>query len=124
MTLRSKVAAALAITLLAIPTGVLASCWLHTPATQANDCQMMSKRPVAASIQNAMADPACCELSSGKAAPASVVQEPGATADEVTPASSVTGTNVLKPTGEAGPAGPSVRPSGPTLQAVLCVFLI
>jgi hypothetical protein len=126
MALRSKLVAALAITLLALPTAALASCWLHKPGIgeHATDCQMMGERTVLASIKNVVPDAPCCELSSGKPVPASVVPVPSTIADGVTPLASVPTTVVNAPTVDTYPILPPIRPSGPALQAFLCVFLI
>src|SRR5450631_1755003 len=126
MTLRSKVAAVLAITLLALPTAALAACFLHRPATEqhATDCQMISTHLHLASIQRTLRDAPCCELSSGKPLPASVVRGPSTIADGVTPTSTVAIVDVPSLEAEATPIRPPVRPSGPALQAILCVFLI
>jgi hypothetical protein len=126
MTLRSKVVAALAIILLVLPTAALAACLSHGQAIgqHATDCQMMSQHLGLASIRKALPDAACCELSSGKSAPASVVQAPSTAADLVTPASIVSTVDAPSLEAEASSIGPAVRPSGPALQAILCVFLI
>jgi hypothetical protein len=127
MTLRSKLAAVtLAITLLVLPAAALATCWSDAPANggRAPDCQMMNAHFGLASLQNASPGAACCELSSGKPVPASLVQAPSRTADGVTPASSCSSVDVPSTTAGAATKRPLIRASGPSLQAMFCVFLI
>jgi hypothetical protein len=126
MTMRSKLAGVLAITLLALPAAALASCLLHRPAIgqYATHCRMMSNQLGLVSIQKALPGAACCELSPGKSTPSSVVQALSTTADGVTPPCNVSTVDVPSLEAEATPIGPPVRPSGPAFQAFLCVFLI
>jgi hypothetical protein len=125
MMLRSKlVAAVLAGVLLALPTSAPVSCRLHTSSigNHATECQMMSKRSTSARIQEAIPGARqCCEPSSGKPMPASVAQVPSAVADGVTLTSTVSGIDLQSFNPEREPTDPV---SGPTAQAILCVFLI
>jgi hypothetical protein len=127
MALPSKLAAVtLAITLMVLPAAALATCWSHAPANggRARDCQMMSTRPGLASLQNARPGAACCELSSGRPVPASLAQIPSRTVDGMTPASSFSRADVPSVAAGTAPKIPLIRASGPSLQAVFCVFLI
>jgi hypothetical protein len=82
---------------------------------------MMTKHLAPAEIHAGLRGTACCELSPGKTAPASTVQTP--TADEMNPTSAVSSMDVPSTNPEAA-SEPLIRASGPTLQAILCVFLI
>jgi hypothetical protein len=126
MSLRSKVAAALAITLLALPAVALASCSLHRSVIAKNTaaCQMMNKHLVLASVQNAFSGAGCCELSSGEPVPISLVQARGSSADGIAPTSSVSIIDIPSIVVGTAPRMLPIRPSGPALQATLCVFLI
>lgn len=84
----------------------------------------MSKHLGLVSIQNALPNAACCELSSSKPAPSTVAPVPSGAVDGVTPTSSVSDTDVPSITVEVAEIKPTVRASGPALQAILCVFLI
>lgn len=127
MTVGSKFAAvALSVTLMVLPAAALVSCTLHGPGIREDGtaCQMTHKHLAVASIQASLPGTACCGLTSGRPIPGSAVQTPSATADEVSPTSAVSSTDVPSTNRETASTEPLVRASGPTLQAVLCVFQI
>jgi hypothetical protein len=84
----------------------------------------MTRHLVADSIQQAPDPTSCCELSSGTPVPASVAQAPSGIVDGITPTLVISSVDVRSVMVEAPPVEPVVQASGPTLQAILCTFLI
>lgn len=126
MALRSKIAAALAALLLALPVASAATCLLHRPQTAGKiaHCQMLAHRGMAAR-QDAQLKNECCSLSSGQSLPPLRPEVQQGKLDAADIAASVTAT-AYSPTIQskaAATAFPVLRP-GPNHQALLCIFLI
>jgi hypothetical protein len=128
MTWRFKlVAAALAVTLLAMPMSALTSCWWHMSAAEkcTPHCPMMSGHDPSVTIQAAPANGSCCQVSAAKPTPASVPQvPPGSGALGLTPTLSVSTLDAPVALTQTSPPDPLARTSCPTLQSVFCTFLI
>lgn len=126
-----SVAMLLAIALLAAPAAALSSCWTSSGEAQHGCCDpdspmmaMMNHHHAADTIQ-AVTGASCCDLSSGKAMPATQFQVPTRNLrTAVTPPQSAgVFAAVLGSAGsDSPPSTPSLPPASP--QAVLCTFVI
>ena len=125
MALRSKVAALLATLLLALPFASAAACLLHRPqsAGKVSHCQMLRHHGMSAGRQNARLNNECCELSSRQSLPPSRPEVPGGTFDATAPVISAATLDVPQAPIRIADT-PPVQATGPSHQAVLCVFLI
>lgn len=125
MTLRSKVVAVLAISILAMPMTSLAACLLHRPIAghKATHCQMVNRigSGVTASMQSKLA---CCELRSEQTVPISTEQESNRFSD--TNIAAINDLDLGFPTfhSKQGTDAESAQASGRKLQSLLCILLI
>lgn len=120
------VSTALAMFLLAMPAAALASCAFGMRAIEGHtlQCAMMSTHMPPVSIQVPHADPSCCQMSTGKAALASVPFARSNSAGGESPAIVVATLQIPSITVTAGPLELRARQSGSVPQAFLCIFLI
>jgi hypothetical protein len=124
---RSKfVSFALAITLFVFPVTALSVCRIPMPAMQEmamGDAGMTANMPPV-SIQKGLVRGSCCDLSAANSPAVSVPRAPeyGATSMATTSSTSVLKTPPMA--FRAEPARGQPRSSGPSPQAILCVFLI
>ena len=128
MTWRFKlVAAALAVTTLAMPMSAMTSCWWHMSAAEKckPHCPMMSGHEPSPSIQEVPGNGSCCQVSAAKPTPASVPQAPtGSGPLGVAPSLNVSTLDAPIAPIETSPPDPLARASCPSLQSVFCTFLI
>jgi|ERR1041385_5427555 hypothetical protein len=125
MTLRSKVAAGLAIVFLILPMGAAASCLLHRPAIRikSSHCLMITHTGIWSDLHLARPSAPCCELTSGQSLPASTGQpitEISVALRAVSTAN--TGSHSIPANYET--LDVPARAGGRTMQALLCVLLI
>lgn len=123
------VSSALAMLLLAMPAAALVSCGFRMSAMERLEkhtlqCAMMGTQMPSVSIRGPHAGPSCCEMSTGKLAPASVPLARGNSAGGETPALVVATTQIPSITVTAERAELRARSSGSVPQAFLCIFLI
>jgi hypothetical protein len=114
----------LVLAVLAMPAAALVSCW--APPMMSAGCPLcpaMTHNPGTA-VQEAPAGASCCDISSGKPAPASVLQAPTTTSLLAPAPSAVVAVSVAAPARVDHPTdqGSASPPASP--QAVLCTFLI
>jgi len=126
MTLRSKVAALLAIGFLALPLASLTACVLHRPLidSKPTHCQMTAHRGAGVLIKGARSKTACCELNSSAPFPASKAQVVTEISERVFPWVVASNFEVASTHMEQDALRTPAPVSGRDLQAILCVLLI
>lgn len=128
MTWRFKlVAAALAVTLWAMPMSAMTSCWWHMSAAEKckPHCPMMSGHEPSVTLQKASGNSSCCQVSAAKPTPASIPQAPtGSGSADVAPSLTVSTLDAPVAPIQTSSPDPLARASCPSMQSVFCTFLI
>jgi hypothetical protein len=121
------VALLLAFTTLVMPASALAFCWLHMPAAQkcVPHCPMMAGHHSSASMAQAQASSACCQISAAMPTPPTMPQAPTSTFLVIARLATASTIDVLVEALTPSPPSDLIPEGSPQgLQAVLCTFLI